>query len=161
VFSFCQPASLIHQHHETSRSISQVQKICLDSRAPFADLHFVVYLQVIGISPITSAALVTPFLIMAGFSSTVANHIAYKLGHVRLPFLFALAVLPVGMVRGFFNLLVCDRGPANRIYKKGLMSTLSETSSIGQVVGYSLICGFGFGSVCAPAAGWTLNTCLS
>lgn len=28
------------------------------------------------------------------------------------------------------------------------MSTLDENNSIGQVVGYTLICGVGFGSVC-------------
>ncbi len=28
------------------------------------------------------------------------------------------------------------------------MSTLNESSSIGRIIGYSLICGVGFGSVC-------------
>ncbi|KAF9455770.1 hypothetical protein BDZ94DRAFT_1242020, partial [Collybia nuda] len=79
---------------------------------------------VIGVSAIASAALITPFLTMAALSSTITNHVAYKTGHVRPLFFFALAVLPVGM---------------------GLMSTLHETSSIGRIVGYSLICGFGFG----------------
>lgn len=31
------------------------------------------------------------------------------------------------------------------------MSTLTEKSSIGQIVGYSLICGFGFGGVSSVA----------
>lgn len=57
-----------------------------------------VFLQVTGVSAITSAALITPFLTMAALSSTITNHIAYKTGYVRPIFFFALAILPVGMV---------------------------------------------------------------
>ena len=74
---------------------------------PICLLFGLVYLQVIGKTPTTSAAVVTPFLIMAALSSTVANHVAFKFGHVRPLFLFALCVLPVGMVRRPFD---HDRG---------------------------------------------------
>ncbi|KAF5383203.1 hypothetical protein D9615_004935 [Tricholomella constricta] len=94
------------------------------------------FLQVIGVSPINAGALVIPFLSMAAISSTIANYVAYRTGHVRLPFLFSLVVLPVGMVR--------DTDLTAPI-QQGLMSTLDETSTIGRIVGFSLICGFGFG----------------
>ncbi|KAG5637006.1 hypothetical protein H0H81_006150 [Sphagnurus paluster] len=82
------------------------------------------FLQVIGVSNINAGALVIPFLSMAAISSTITNYIAYRTALVLGPFFFALAVLPVGM---------------------GLMSTLDASASIGKVVGFSLICGFGFG----------------
>ncbi|THV02957.1 hypothetical protein K435DRAFT_652357 [Dendrothele bispora CBS 962.96] len=83
------------------------------------------FLQVIGLNEITSSALIIPFLLVAAVSSSTANMVCSKYGHVRTVFLAGLAFLPVGV---------------------GLMSTLSETSSIGRIVGYSLIAGFGFGS---------------
>ncbi|KAG5642470.1 hypothetical protein DXG03_002748 [Asterophora parasitica] len=88
-------------------------------------VHKTVFLQVIGVSAINAGALVIPFLSMAAISSTIVTYFSSRTGHIRVPFLFALAILPVGM---------------------GLMSTLNETASIGKVVGFSLICGFGFGS---------------
>ncbi|KAF8067909.1 major facilitator superfamily domain-containing protein [Lyophyllum atratum] len=83
-----------------------------------------VFLQVLGVSPINAGALVIPFLSMAAISSTITNYFSYRTGLVRPPFLGSLAVLPVGL---------------------GLMSTLDETSTIGRIVGYALVCGFGFG----------------
>ncbi|KAG6809888.1 hypothetical protein H0H92_014269 [Tricholoma furcatifolium] len=63
---------------------------------------------------------------MAGISSTVTNYFSYRTGYLLIPFLGSLAVLPVGM---------------------GLMSTLDEMASVGRIVGYALVCGFGFGCV--------------
>jgi len=83
-----------------------------------------IFLQVTGRTSVLAAALVVPFCLLAGVASTITNLITSKYGHVRLAFMATLAVLPVGM---------------------GLMSTLTAKSSIGQVVGYSLISGFGFG----------------
>ncbi|THU96665.1 MFS general substrate transporter [Dendrothele bispora CBS 962.96] len=92
----------------------------------FAMIFYVpIFLQVIGLNEITSSALIIPFLLVAAVSSSTANMVCSKYGHVRTVFLAGLAFLPVGV---------------------GLMSTLSETSSIGRIVGYSLIAGFGFGS---------------
>ena len=65
---------------------------------------------------------------MAAIASTITNHVASKFGHIRPLFMASLVILPVGM---------------------GLMSTLDSSASIGKVVGYSLICGIGFGSVCS------------
>lgn len=102
-------------------------------------------LQVIGKSSIVAAALVIPFLLMAAVSSIFHNHIAIKTGKVRTFFTASQVVLSIGMVR----LLVMTitylslTGPP----LKGLMSTLNEKSSVAQVIGYSLICGFGFGAV--------------
>ncbi|GLB39226.1 putative MFS general substrate transporter [Lyophyllum shimeji] len=86
------------------------------------------YLQVLGVSPINAGALVIPFLSTAAITSTITNYIVSRTAQVRLPFLGSLAVLPVGMT-----------------FPPGLMSTLDETSTIGRVVGFSLVCGFGFG----------------
>ncbi|KAI0791869.1 major facilitator superfamily domain-containing protein [Abortiporus biennis] len=84
-----------------------------------------IFLQVTGKPEILAAALVIPFLLMAALASTVTNIIASTYGLVRPIFMAALAILPVGM---------------------GLMSTLNDKSPIGQVVGYTLISGLGFGS---------------
>ncbi|KAJ3819952.1 hypothetical protein F5880DRAFT_1488855 [Lentinula raphanica] len=84
-----------------------------------------VFLQVIGLPTVTSSALIIPFLAMAAISSTVVNATASRYGYVRLICFCGIAVIPIGM---------------------GLMSTLNEKSSIGRIVGYSLISGLGFGS---------------
>ncbi|KAF9071838.1 major facilitator superfamily domain-containing protein [Rhodocollybia butyracea] len=92
----------------------------------FAMIFYVpIFLQVIGLSTIASSALIIPFLTAAALSSTAANSVASKYGHVRAISLCGIAIIPVGM---------------------GLMSTLNEKSSIGMIVGYSLISGIGFGS---------------
>ncbi|TCD62518.1 hypothetical protein EIP91_006767, partial [Steccherinum ochraceum] len=82
-------------------------------------------LQVTGRTSIEAAALIIPFLLMAAASSIFNNYISLKTGKVRTFLVLSQAVLAVGM---------------------GLMSTLDEKSSIGAVVGYSLICGAGFGA---------------
>ncbi|KAI0777913.1 major facilitator superfamily domain-containing protein [Irpex lacteus] len=96
-----------------------------------------IFLQVIGKSNVLAAALVIPFLLTAAVSSTLASQFTAQLHIVRPPFLVGLVILPIGM---------------------GLMSTLDQHSSIGRLVGYSIICGFGFGSgtitsVIIPQAG--------
>ncbi|KAJ7584656.1 major facilitator superfamily domain-containing protein [Mycena floridula] len=83
-----------------------------------------VFLQVTGISNIAAAALVIPFLLCAGIASTIANEIVTRYGHTRPVFLGALATLPVAL---------------------GLMATLDETSSLGRIVGYSILAGCSFG----------------
>lgn len=96
-----------------------------------------------GKTSILAAALVIPFLLMAGVSSIITNQIASKTGLVRPLFLLGLAILPVGMVcrESFiiYQILL--------YFIQGMMSTLDAKSSIGKVVGYTLICGCGFGSV--------------
>ncbi|KAJ3525096.1 hypothetical protein NM688_g8457 [Phlebia brevispora] len=93
----------------------------------FATTFYVpLFLQVTGKPSILSAALVIPFLFSAAQASIFSNWIASKFDIVRPPFLLGLAVLPVGM---------------------GLMSTLDASNTIGQVVGYTIICGVGFGFV--------------
>ncbi|KAK0245282.1 major facilitator superfamily domain-containing protein [Armillaria nabsnona] len=84
-----------------------------------------VFLQVIAMSSVVSSALIIPFLIMAAISSTATSWLAPKWGALKALFVIPLAILAGGM---------------------GLMSTLNEGSSIGRIVGYSLICGVGFGS---------------
>ncbi|EEB89273.1 hypothetical protein MPER_12645 [Moniliophthora perniciosa FA553] len=92
----------------------------------FANTFYLpVFLQVIGHSILLASALVIPFLITAAISSTVCNELCRIYGHVRLFLVGGLSILPIGL---------------------GLMSTLNETSSIGKIVGYSLIAGAGFGS---------------
>lgn len=56
-------------------------------------------LQISGVDEVISAALVIPFLIIAGVASVIANAIAHKYGHVRPVLLISYIVLPVGMVR--------------------------------------------------------------
>lgn len=91
-----------------------------------ATFYVPVFLGVVKeLSPIVSGALITPFLIMAAIASTITNHVASKYGHIRPLFMGSLVILPVGM---------------------GLLSTLDVNSSIGMIVGYSLICGVGFGA---------------
>lgn len=63
---------------------------------------------------------------MAAVASTVTNYVAAKWGHIRPMFMASLVLLPIGM---------------------GLMTTLDEHTSLGAIMGYSLICGVGFGSV--------------
>ncbi|KAK0232743.1 major facilitator superfamily domain-containing protein [Armillaria fumosa] len=87
-----------------------------------------VFLQVIAMSSVVSSALIIPFLIMAAISSTATSWLAPKWGGgyaLKALFVVPLAILAGGM---------------------GLMSTLNEGSSIGRIIGYSLICGVGFGS---------------
>ncbi|KAK0440423.1 major facilitator superfamily domain-containing protein [Desarmillaria tabescens] len=87
-----------------------------------------VFLQVIGMSSVVSSALIIPFLIMASISSTATSWLAPRWGGgyaLKALFVIPLAILAGGM---------------------GLMSTLNEGSNIGRIVGYSLICGAGFGS---------------
>ncbi|PBK61951.1 MFS general substrate transporter [Armillaria solidipes] len=87
-----------------------------------------VFLQVISMSSVVSSALIIPFLIMAAISSTATSWLAPKWGGgyaLKALFVIPLAILAGGM---------------------GLMSTLNEGSSIGRIIGYSLICGVGFGS---------------
>ncbi|KAF7795452.1 hypothetical protein EIP86_006613 [Pleurotus ostreatoroseus] len=96
-----------------------------------------VFLQVTGKPSILAAALVIPFLFTAALASTISNQIAAKYDIVRPTFLIGQVILPIGM---------------------GLMSTLDATNSVGQVVGYTIICGFGFGagtttSMVIPQAG--------
>ncbi|KAJ3799278.1 hypothetical protein GGU11DRAFT_679802 [Lentinula aff. detonsa] len=92
----------------------------------FAMIFYVpIFLQVIGLPTVTSSALIIPFLSMAAISSTVVNATASKYGYVRTICSCGIAIIPIGM---------------------GLMSTLNERSSIGRIVGYSLISGLGFGS---------------
>ncbi|KAJ3747823.1 hypothetical protein DFH05DRAFT_1442104 [Lentinula detonsa] len=92
----------------------------------FAMIFYVpIFLQVIGLPTVTSSALIIPFLSMAAISSTVVNATASKYGYVRTICSCGIAIIPIGM---------------------GLMSTLNEKSSIGRIVGYSLISGLGFGS---------------
>ncbi|KAI0074808.1 MFS general substrate transporter [Panus rudis PR-1116 ss-1] len=91
----------------------------------FATTFYVpIFLQVIGHPEVLAAALVIPFLLMAAVASLLNSYIVAKTGLIRPVFLASLVILPVGL---------------------GLMSTLNQYSSIGQIVGYSLICGFGFG----------------
>ncbi|KAJ3893187.1 hypothetical protein GG344DRAFT_43825 [Lentinula edodes] len=87
------------------------------------------FLQVIGLSTVISSALIIPFLAMAAISSSAVNATASKYGYVRTMCTCGIAIIPIGMA---------SRG--------GLMSTLNEKSSIGRIVGYSLISGLGFGS---------------
>lgn len=87
---------------------------------------FPVFLQVTGQTEVLAAALVIPFLLMAAASSILSSYISERTGWARPLFIGALIILPIG---------------------EGLMSTLTEKSSIGRIVGYSLICGFGFGGV--------------
>ncbi|KAF9254970.1 MFS general substrate transporter [Marasmius fiardii PR-910] len=84
-----------------------------------------IFLQVIGLSTIVASALIIPFLFMAAIASTVTNEMARLFDHVRLVYTGGLLLLPVGL---------------------GLMSSLNETSSLGRIVGYTLIAGAGFGS---------------
>ncbi|KAK0197987.1 major facilitator superfamily domain-containing protein [Armillaria mellea] len=94
----------------------------------FISLRVLVFLQVIARSSVVSSALIIPFLIMAAISSTATSWLAPKLGGgyaLKALFVVPLAILAGGM---------------------GLMSTLNEGSSIGRIIGYSLICGVGFGS---------------
>ncbi|KAK0440828.1 major facilitator superfamily domain-containing protein [Armillaria borealis] len=87
-----------------------------------------VFLQVISMSSVVSSALIIPFLIMAAISSTATSWLAPKWGGgyaLKALFVIPLAILAGGM---------------------GLMSTLNEGSSISRIIGYSLICGVGFGS---------------
>ncbi|KAI0083894.1 major facilitator superfamily domain-containing protein [Irpex rosettiformis] len=95
------------------------------------------YVPITGKSNVVAAALVIPFLLTAAVSSTLASLFTAQLHIVRPPFLLGLIILPIGM---------------------GLMSTLDQHSSIGKLIGYSIICGFGFGSgtitsVIIPQAG--------
>ena len=85
-----------------------------------------VFLQVTGQTEVLAAALVIPFLLMAAASSILCSYISERTGWARPLFITALIILPIG---------------------EGLMSTLNEKSSIGKIVGYSLICGLGFGGV--------------
>lgn len=73
-----------------------------------------------------AAALVIPFLLTAAFSSILCGYISERTGWTRPLFIIALLILPIG---------------------EGLMSTLNAHSSIGRIVGYSLVCGIGFGGV--------------
>lgn len=92
----------------------------------FATTFYIpIFLQVIGSSSTLAAALVIPFLFTAAIASSSTNYFASKMGIIRPPFWLGLAILPIGM---------------------GLMSTLHEGSSIGRVVGYTIISGIGFGS---------------
>ncbi|KIK70070.1 hypothetical protein GYMLUDRAFT_34532 [Collybiopsis luxurians FD-317 M1] len=92
----------------------------------FAMIFYVpIFLQAIGLPTITASALIIPFLAMAAISSSVLNAVASKFGYVRTIYTCGIAIIPVGM---------------------GLMSTLDEKSTLGRIVGYSLISGFGFGS---------------
>ncbi|KAJ3971810.1 major facilitator superfamily domain-containing protein [Lentinula raphanica] len=92
----------------------------------FAMIFYIpIFLQVIGLPTVTASALIIPFLAMAAISSTIVNATASRYGYVRLICFCGIAVIPIGM---------------------GLMSTLNEKSSIGRIVGYSLISGLGFGS---------------
>ncbi len=61
-------------------------------------IYRLVFLQVTGKSSVLAAALVIPFLLTAALSSIAMGHVATKFGLVRPPFLFGLAILPVGMV---------------------------------------------------------------
>ncbi|KIP03645.1 hypothetical protein PHLGIDRAFT_110595 [Phlebiopsis gigantea 11061_1 CR5-6] len=92
----------------------------------FASTFYIpVFLQVTGHSSTLAAALVIPFLFTAAIASSSTNYYASRSGVVRPPFWVGLAILPIGM---------------------GLMTTLHEGSSLGQVVAYTIICGMGFGS---------------
>ncbi|KAJ4495425.1 major facilitator superfamily domain-containing protein [Lentinula lateritia] len=92
----------------------------------FAMIFYIpIFLQVIGLSTVISSALIIPFLAMAAISSSAVNATASKYGYVRTMCTCGIAIIPIGM---------------------GLMSTLNEKSSIGRIVGYSLISGLGFGS---------------
>ncbi|KAF8660476.1 hypothetical protein AX16_001618 [Volvariella volvacea WC 439] len=82
------------------------------------------FLQVLGLSEINSGALVIPFLSTAAISSTLAGFFTSKYGRVVPVWLTGLVILPIGL---------------------GLMSTLNEISSIGKIIGFSIISGFGFG----------------
>jgi len=103
-----------------------------------------VLLQVSGTNEVISAALVIPFLIIAGVASVIANAVAHKYGHVRPVLLGSYIVLPVGMVSFVCRRLSCLLTDA--LSRQGLMSTLTDKSSLGQVVGYSLISGASFGT---------------
>lgn len=103
----------------------------------------IVFLQVIGLSSVISAALVIPFLITSAVSSTITSHVASKYGQVRPLFMSSLVILPIGMVRLCITLCIFS----NFTRLQGMMSTLDQTSSLGRIVGFSLICGVGFGSV--------------
>ena len=105
----------------------------------------VVFLQVTGRSSILSAALIIPFLLVAALSSITSSHIATRFGYVRPPFLVGQIILPIGMVSDpppvflvAHNMTVSITGPS--LYAR-------RRNSIGQVVGYTLICGAGFGAV--------------
>ncbi|KAH7878226.1 major facilitator superfamily domain-containing protein [Lentinula edodes] len=92
----------------------------------FAMIFYIpIFLQVIGLSTVISSALIIPFLAMAAISSSAVNATASKYGYVRTMCTCGIAIIPIGM---------------------GLMSTLNEKSTIGRIVGYSLISGLGFGS---------------
>ncbi|KAJ3905252.1 hypothetical protein F5879DRAFT_800042 [Lentinula edodes] len=96
----------------------------------FAMIFYIpIFLQVIGLSTVISSALIIPFLAMAAISSSAVNATASKYGYVRTMCTCGIAIIPIGMAS-----------------RSGLMSTLNEKSTIGRIVGYSLISGLGFGS---------------
>ncbi|KAH8810501.1 major facilitator superfamily domain-containing protein [Flagelloscypha sp. PMI_526] len=83
-----------------------------------------IFLRVQGNPSNLAAAMVIPFAIMAALSSILVSHVMTRWNHPRLSYHLPLLLLPVGI---------------------GLISTLTEASPLGQVAGYSIIAGFGFG----------------
>ncbi|KAI0075681.1 MFS general substrate transporter [Panus rudis PR-1116 ss-1] len=81
-------------------------------------------LFVIGNSEVISAALVIPFLLAVAVASLLSGWIVNKTGHIRLTILCSLAFTPIG---------------------EGLLSLADENATLGEVAGYSLLVGFGFG----------------
>jgi uncharacterized membrane protein len=67
-----------------------------------------VLLQVSGVNEVVSAALVIPFLIIAGVASVLSNAIVYKYGYTKTILLASYIVLPIGMVCGLKMLLFFD-----------------------------------------------------
>ncbi|KAH8810400.1 major facilitator superfamily domain-containing protein [Flagelloscypha sp. PMI_526] len=84
-----------------------------------------IFLRVQGNPSKLAAAMVIPFTLMAALSSIFVSHTMTRWNHPRLSYHLPLLLLPVGL---------------------GLLSTLTEISHLGQVAGYSILAGLGFGS---------------
>ncbi|KDQ12764.1 hypothetical protein BOTBODRAFT_34222 [Botryobasidium botryosum FD-172 SS1] len=120
------PVSLFTQWEKRNVPIMTIVRMLLFFHLFAMTFYLPVFLQVVGrYTPLLSGALIIPLLFTSTLSSTVTNTVASKWGHIRLMFICSLVVLPVGM---------------------GLMTTVNERTPLGKIVGYSLVCGVGFGS---------------
>ena len=81
---------------------------------------------VLEMSILVSALLVIPFLATASVSSGICSAVSARAGIVRPILLCSLVVLLVGL---------------------SLMTTLDGGSSLGLLIGYSIVCGLSFGAV--------------
>ncbi|KAG6909102.1 hypothetical protein DXG01_001976 [Tephrocybe rancida] len=97
----------------------------------------IVFLQVIGVSPINAGALIIPFLSMAAISSTVSTYFSHRTGLLRSPFIGALAVLPVGMGTQT-SMVIAQAGlPSKEL--STVTALVGSTPSLGGVLGVGII----------------------